>query len=181
MRVITGKARGARLITAEGTDVRPTAGKIKEAMFSAIQFELEAAHVLDLYAGSGQLGIEALSRGASDCVFVDNSKKSLAVVAANLEKTKLMRHANLINSDCLQFLSRKGKKYDIIFADPPYGAPDTGMLVSLAREALNPNGMLIIETAQTALLPETDGDLTLKKSYRHGITTLWLYRKESGI
>ena len=97
MRVITGIAKGKRLDTLEGMDVRPTTDRVKEGMFSSIQFDLENTLVLDLFAGSGQLGIEALSRGARSAVFVDNSKKSLEVVKANLEKTNLTDKAMTVS------------------------------------------------------------------------------------
>ena len=93
MRVITGSARGRNLITLEGEDVRPTTDRVKEALFSIIQFEIEGRKILDLFSGSGQLGIEALSRGAEKAVFVDSSKKSLEVTKKNLENTKLIEKA----------------------------------------------------------------------------------------
>ena len=110
MRVITGTARGRKLITLEGDDVRPTTDKVKEALFSIIQFEIEGRRILDLFAGSGQLGIEALSRGAKNAVFVDSSKKSVEVVRQNLEATGFSKSAVVLNTDSLAFLRTRAEK-----------------------------------------------------------------------
>ena len=129
MRVITGSARGRKLITLEGDDVRPTTDIVKEALFSIIQFEIEGRKVLDLFGGSGQLAIEALSRGADSAVIVDLSKKSVEVIKQNLEHTGFSKKAVVVQSDALSFLSRRTEKYDIAFIDPPY-------LTGLLQEAL---------------------------------------------
>ena len=104
MRVITGTAKGRRLDTLEGMDVRPTADRVKEGMFSSIQFELENSLVLDLFGGSGQLGIEALSRGARAAVFVDNSKKSIEIIKSNLRKTGFEEKSLVFNINSEDFL-----------------------------------------------------------------------------
>ena len=115
MRVITGSARGMSLRTLEGDNVRPTTDKVKEAVFSAIQFEVEGRRVLDLFAGSGQLGIEALSRDAENCVFVDADKNAIKIDKENLAKTKLDGKATVMQTDSLAFLSMTDKS-DIILA-----------------------------------------------------------------
>ena len=120
MRVITGTARGRRLVTREGEAVRPTTEKVKEAMFSMIQFRIEGRRALDLFAGSGQLGIEALSRGAREVVFVDSSADSAAVVRQNLETTRLAPAAKVYRTDFAAFLQRGGEPFDLAFLDPPY-------------------------------------------------------------
>lgn len=122
MRVITGTARGRVLRTLEGEDVRPTTDRVKEAVFSIIQFEIEGRRVLDLFAGSGQLGIEALSRGAASATFVDMSKDSLSAVKYNLEHTKLGDNAKVVQTDALSFLKLTKDKFDIVFLDPPYAS-----------------------------------------------------------
>ena len=123
MRVITGTARGRKLQTPAGTAVRPTSDMVKEAVFSIVQFEVEGARVLDLFAGSGQMGIEALSRGARSCVFVDNAKNSLAAVRENLRSCNLTAHAKVMAGDALVFLREyRGEPFDIAFLDPPRGA-----------------------------------------------------------
>lgn len=122
MRIITGKARGVKLVTLEGNMTRPTAERTKEAMFSMIQFDIEGRRVLDLFAGSGQLGLEALSRGAAEAVMVDQSKEAIKIIHQNVEKTKLSEGAVVICAEFAEFLRsrRGGKPFDIIFLDPPY-------------------------------------------------------------
>ena len=120
MRVITGKARGIQLKTPEGMLTRPTADRVKEALFSIINFDIPGAKILDLFGGTGQLGIEALSRGASSAVFVDAREESCKLIRENLKRTKLDQDAKVIRSDYLDYLSRCREEYDIIFLDPPY-------------------------------------------------------------
>lgn len=122
MRIITGSARGAVLNTLEGEATRPTPAKVKEALFSAIQFDIEGRKVLDLFAGSGQLGLEALSRGAEKATFVDGSKEATAIVTANAQKTHLYQKSNVLCMDWKQYIkSAKGRsKFDLVFLDPPY-------------------------------------------------------------
>ena len=121
MRVIAGEARGRRLEALPGTDVtRPPLSQVKEAMFSIVQFDLPGARVLDLYAGSGQLGIEALSRGANSAVFVDAREDACKLIRENLKRTRLQEDARVVRGDYLDYLSRCREQYDIIFLDPPY-------------------------------------------------------------
>ena len=143
MRVITGSARGRRLFTLEGNDVRPTTDRVKEALFSIVQFELEGRRVLDLFAGSGQLGIEALSRGAKSAVFVDLSKKAADVVRRNLELTGLSKNASVICGDSLSFLKTHSPEFDIAFLAPPYS---TGLLqeaLELVPNVMSKSGCII--------------------------------------
>ena len=120
MRVITGKARGVQLKTPEGMQTRPTADRVKEALFSIINFDIPGAKVLDLFGGTGQLGIEALSRGAASAVFVDAREDSCKLIRENLKRTKLEQDAKVIRSDYLDYLNRCREQYNIIFLDPPY-------------------------------------------------------------
>ena len=120
MRVITGKARGINLKTPEGLQTRPTADRVKEALFSIIQFDIPGARVLDLFGGTGQLGIEALSRGAKSATFVDASNTACNLIRENLKRTRLQEESRVICSDYLAFLGRCSEKYDIIFLDPSY-------------------------------------------------------------
>lgn len=122
MRIITGKARGVRLKTLEGEATRPTSERCKEALFSMLQFDIEGRDVLDLFAGSGQLGLEALSRGALSATMVDKSKQATKIIDENIVKTKLLDGARVICSDAVDFIRtvRGRKKYDIVFIDPPY-------------------------------------------------------------
>ena len=122
MRVITGTARGRKLAALEGLEVRPTTDMVKEAMFSILQFEVEGANVLDLFAGSGQLGIEALSRGAAGAVFVDQRRDAASLIRDNLKLTGLEDRARVVCGDAAAFLSSAGEKFGLIFIDPPYAA-----------------------------------------------------------
>lgn len=175
MRVITGTARGRKLLTLEGNDVRPTTDKVKEAIFSSIQFEIENSVVLDLFAGSGQLGIEALSRGAQKAFFVDNSKKSLETVKANLKTTGFTDNSEVMNMNSLDFLKITGQKFDFIFADPPYGQNILPEILPHLGRILNPNGKILCEHEKNLILPDEIGDLRLKKVYKYGKIEVTLY------
>ena len=120
MRVITGKARGVQLKTPDGMTTRPTADRVKEALFSIIQFEIPGAKVLDLLGGTGQRGSEALSRGAKSAVFVDAGEPACKLIRENLRRTKLEADAKVIRSDYLEYLKRCRENFNIIFLDPPY-------------------------------------------------------------
>ncbi len=139
MRIITGRAKGIRLKTLEGDATRPTAERVKEAVFSMIQFDLEGREVLDLFAGSGQMGLEAVSRGAKHAVLVDRSKDAIRVIEENVAKTKLAADCSVCLSDCMDYIHRnRKKKFDIIFIDPPYASG----LYPTVLEALNEYDML---------------------------------------
>ncbi len=151
MRVITGKARGIRLTAPDGEQTRPTAERTKEAVFSMIQFETEGRQVLDLFAGSGQLGIEALSRGAAHAVFVDSSKQAIAVIERNLCKTRLALQADVCCAAHRDFLrtNRNKRSFDLVFLDPPYSLgliPDV-LDALYAGKFLIPGAILVCETA----------------------------------
>ena len=122
MRVITGSARGRRLKELEGQETRPTTDRVKESIFNIIQFDVEGSRVLDLFAGTGQLGIEALSRGAAAAVFVEQRRDAAALVRENLKITGLTDRARVVNGEALSYLASAGEKFDIIFLDPPYAA-----------------------------------------------------------
>lgn len=178
MRVITGTARGRRLVTLEGDDVRPTTDKVKESLFNIIQFDVEGALFLDLFAGCGQIGIEALSRGARQAVFVDKAKKSIDVVKQNLKTTGFEKSASVNNCDSLAFLSRRNEKYDIAFIDPPY-------LTGLLQEALlkvtncmSENAIIICESPLNDVLPEKVGNFEVFKRYTYGKTMLTTYKNQ---
>ena len=179
MRVITGSARGRNLITLEGEDVRPTTDRVKEALFSIIQFEIEGRKVLDLFSGSGQLGIEALSRGAEKAVFVDSSKKSLEVTKKNLENTGLLSGAVLINRESISYLRSVGEKFDIVLLDPPY---KSGLLQKALAEMdsiVSPGGVVICEAPKDEELPEEIGSRFQSKKYNYGKISLTVYRADN--
>lgn len=176
MRVITGSARGRRLETLEGEDVRPTTDRVKEAVFSIIQFETEGRAFLDLFAGSGQMGIEALSRGARLACFVDSSKKAADTVARNLKTTGLEGNARVFRTDFSGFLSMNREKFDIAFLDPPYR---TGLLQDALERvsgAMNRTGVIIAEhPLDDEILPEY-GDFRLDRQYRYGKIRISTFR-----
>ena len=177
MRVITGTARGMSLKTLEGDTTRPTTEKVKEAVFSAIQFEIEGRKVLDLFAGSGQMGIEALSRGAESAVFVDADKGAIKIIKDNIDKTKLADKAQVMQMDSLGFLNMNVRKFDIVFLDPPYS---TGLLEKAMKNAsdfVNEGGIVICEQPFRDELPdETDG-LKKYRAYKYSKTAVTIYRK----
>lgn len=176
MRVITGTARGSNLDTLAGEDVRPTTQRVKEAVFSTVQFYVPGALVLDLFAGSGQMGIEALSRGASAAVFVDASAESIAVIRKNLAKTGLGEKAKVSKNDAFRHLARPGQLYDIVFIDPPYGLGLAKKALRRVSEQVADGGFVVCETEAKAGMPEAAGPLTLQKKYSYGATDVWLYR-----
>lgn len=178
MRVITGLARGRKLVTLPGEDlVRPTSQRVKEAMFSAIQFEIAGRAALDVFAGSGQLGIEALSRGAASCLFLEQDSQALGMIRQNLEHTRLAAQAKLMQLDSVQFLRRTTERFDLIFLDPPYGKALLQETIPLAAARLNPEGLLICEAPLRESLPEALEDVALRKSYKHGKTKICVYQK----
>ena len=178
MRVITGSARGRKLLTLPGDDVRPTTDKVKESVFNIIQFAVPGSSFLDLFAGSGQIGIEALSRGASKATFVDSGKASIEIIKKNLASTGLGEKSSVIQLDSLVFLGRCGEKFDIVYLDPPYG---TGLLQG-ALQRLNPllseNGIVLCESPSDETLDDSFGSLRKEKEYHYGKLKLTKYTVE---
>lgn len=177
MRVITGTARGRKLTALEGLEVRPTTDMVKEAMFSILQFEVEGSNVLDLFAGSGQLGIEALSRGARFCVFVDSSRDSQNVTRQNLQHTGLSGSARVAAMDYAAFLRSTKEVFDIALLDPPYDKGLVQEALPLLVDRMSPGGAILCETRVKEPLPEQVGDFRRKKTYRYGKIMLTLYRR----
>lgn len=178
MRVITGSARGRRLATLPGEEItRPTSESVKEALFSIIQFEIEGKKVLDLFAGSGQLGIEALSRGAASCTFVEKNAKALKIVEQNVEHCLFSESSSIVLSDALAFLSRKNN-FDIAFVDPPYNGGLIDKVLPLLVCNMNPDGVIICETLKNEELAQSVSGWIICKQRNYGKTKLTLYRKE---
>ena len=180
MRVITGSARGHKLKTLEGMDIRPTTDRVKEAMFSILHFELEGARVLDLFAGSGSLGIEALSRGAKQCVFVDQSRESERVILENLKATRLAGQAHVFVTDAEQYLSGRKEHFDIALLDPPYHQGWLPRVLPLLVRHMHPEqGVILCESAWDEELPQEVEGFSIFRSYRYGKVKLTCYRPQN--
>ena len=179
MRVITGRARGATLKTPEGLQTRPTTDRVKEALFSVIHFDIPGAHVLDLFGGTGQLGIEALSRGAKRAVFVDESDKACKLINENLRRTRLEQEGTVVRGDYLAYLGRCREKFNIIFLDPPYA--EVFLENALKRiteiDILQSGGIIVTERPLGKDLPFNIEGYERSKDYKYGNTLITLYRK----
>ena len=180
MRVITGKARGVQLKTPQGMLTRPTTDRVKEAIFSIINFDIPGAAVLDLFGGTGQLGIEALSRGAVSAVFVDAREDSCKLIKENLKRTKLDSCAKVLRSDYMDYLNRCRDKFQIIFLDPPYA--EVFLENALKRiteiDILESNGIIVTERPVGKELPWEQDGYTRSRDYKYGNTILTIYRKD---
>ncbi|MBQ6997097.1 MAG: 16S rRNA (guanine(966)-N(2))-methyltransferase RsmD [Oscillospiraceae bacterium] len=180
MRVITGKARGVQLKTPDGLKTRPTTDRVKEALFSIIQFDVPNSRVLDLFGGTGQLGIEALSRGAKSAVFVDADEKANQLIRENLRRCRLEGDAQVIRSDYADYLRRCRQKFDLILLDPPYAEVflENALKMITEIDILESGGIIVAERpAGKALLCEFSG-YSRSKDYKYGQTLLTLYRKD---
>lgn len=179
MRVITGKARGVQLKTPEGMKTRPTADRVKEALFSIIQFEIPGARVLDLFGGTGQLGIEALSRGAASAVFVDAAEPACKLIRENLKRTRLEQQGKVVRSDYLEFLKRNREQFDIIFLDPPYAEVflENALKCITEIDILQSNGIIVTERPLDKELPWEYEGYQRSRDYKYGKTLLTVYRK----
>lgn len=168
MRVITGSAKGVPLLTLPGTELtRPTTDRAKEGVFSALQFAVAERAVLDLFAGSGQLGIECLSRGAGRCTFVEKNNQAVAVIKKNLRATKLEKNATIAVEDVFSFLQKDNQRYDLVFLDPPY-ADDKGYeVLHLLHSRLRPGGSVFCESSKARVFEEIIG-LKEKRQYQYG-------------
>lgn len=180
MRVITGKARGVSLKTPEGMQTRPTTDRVKEAMFSIIHFDVPGAKVLDLFGGTGQLGIEALSRGAESAVFVDSREESCKLIRENLTRTKLQPQGKVVPADYLEYIHRCREKFDIILLDPPYAEVflENALKTIVEIDILQSGGIIVAERPVEKELPFEFAGYTRSKDYKYGKTLLTLYRKD---
>ena len=180
MRVITGKARGIQLKTPEGLQTRPTSHRVKEALFSIIQFDVPGRRVLDLFGGTGQLGIEALSRGATGAVFVDAGDKACSLIRENLRRCKMDKDAQIIRSDYLQYLQTCRDKFGIVFLDPPYAEVflENALKKITEIDILESGGIIVAERPVGKDLPWDFPGFTRSKDYKYGNTLLTLYRKD---
>ena len=180
MRVISGKAKGVVLKTPEGMQTRPTADRVKEALFSILQFDLPGTKVLDLFGGTGQLGIEAISRGAKSAVFVDAGDAPCKLIKENLRRAKMEQECRVVRADYLQFLSQCRETFDIIFLDPPYAEVFLENAIKKISEIdiLQSGGIIVSERpVEKPLNLEIDG-FSRSKDYKYGKTLVTLYRKD---
>ena len=167
MRVITGMARGRKLREPANMDIRPTTDQVKEALFNIVQFDIEGRRVLDLFAGTGQLGIEALSRGARSATFVDESSEAIKIIKANLEHCRLT--GEVVRTDAIGFLKRCGK-YDLIILDPPYASDllEKTLKYIIEFDILAEGGIIICETRAEKTVPQLDAPYYTGREYKYG-------------
>ena len=156
MRVITGTARGKRLGQLSGTDTRPTTDRVKEGIFNIIQFDIEGRRVLDLFAGTGQMGIECLSRGAAHCTFVDHRREAVRLIRDNLRLTGLADRASVLQAEAPECLRRMRQTFHLIFLDPPYegGLYEKAFHAIAEAQLLAAGGTIIAESRSDKNLPE---------------------------
>jgi 16S rRNA (guanine966-N2)-methyltransferase len=176
MRIIAGRAKGRRLkAPAKGT--RPFTGRAKEAVFSALGERIPGARVLDLFAGTGSLGLEALSRGAGSATFVENGGTAVAILRENIATVGL--GGRIVHSDAVAFLRRDRASYDVIFADPPYADSDEGVLLMLrlAADRLEPGGVVVLHRRAGGSEPASD-NLHRTDRRRYGDSEIWTFKKE---
>lgn len=178
MRIVTGSARGVRLATLEGEATRPTSERVKQAVFSSIQFNIEGRTVLDLFAGSGQMGLEALSRGAASAMFVDSSADAMDIVKQNIEKCRFGDRSRTLISDYRNYIRKaKGKySFDLIFIDPPYasGAATDAVKRCIESGLAAPGCIFVCESSEAsdaASVPEIAERVTFLKQAQYGRMT----------
>lgn len=178
MRIITGTARGKQLATLPGNETRPTSERVKGAIFSSIQFELTGRRVLDLFAGSGQMGLEALSRGAECCTFADASPDAMAIVKENARRCGFFDRSRFLISDYRNVIRKAEKEaYDLVFIDPPYAldAAADAVLRILDAGILLPGAIIVTEAGRPDILPEPPSGLTLRRAARYSLSHVSLF------
>jgi 16S rRNA (guanine(966)-N(2))-methyltransferase RsmD len=183
VKVIAGILKGRNVAVPKGRKIRPTGGRVKEALFSLIGDSLDEAQVLDLFCGTGNIGIEALSRGALCCTFVERNRKTTEILRKNLRDLGLTDRSTIIPEDVkrgLKILEKEGKVFDIVFLDPPYSRLGLGELLFTisSRVLLKENGVVILEHESRRNFDSTYGNLKLVKEKRYGNTTISIFQKE---
>ena len=181
MRIISGSARGRKLAEFSTFSIRPTSDRVREALFSILNSKmgnLAEKSVLDLFAGSGAMGLEALSRGARSALFVDQAKESIELVKKNARATHLLEKSKVVQADARRYISSQTQAFDLIFIDPPYGKQDITEILTLLAEnnLLRPDGLICIETAPTEPLPDTVLTLVQFDRRQYGSTAISLYQ-----
>lgn len=179
MRIISGAAKGRKLKGVEGLDTRPTSDNVKESLFNIIQFDIEGRKVLDLFAGTGQLGLECLSRGAESCTFVELRRDAVSVIRENVAWCKLEEGASVVQGDYLAYLTRCSDPFHLILLDPPY---DSGLLEKAIQtiveiDILSENGIIVCESSREQEMPQVDARYSMGKQYQYGKKKLTLYHR----
>ncbi len=171
MRIITGTARGKQLQTPAGLHTRPTTDRVKQSVFNIIQWDLEGRKVLDLFGGSGQLGLESLSRGAASCVIVDGDRNAQKAIESNIKNCGFEKICQLIKGDSFRFLERQPKEsFHVIFLDPPYGGELLNRAISdICRiDILTEGGIMVCESAADDVLNPVPAPYRVVKQYSYG-------------
>ena len=185
LKIITGTAKGRNIKTLEGEATRPTSERIKEAMFSSIQFDIDNRRVLDIFAGSGQLGLEALSRGAASVMFIDSSREAMEIVKENLKTTGL-GPAKFLVSDARNYIRKASGRevYDLVFVDPPYALECcSDIMRKLADGGMLAKGAIVVLESGTEIIePDKFPDFELTKTKQYGRKTalnIFFYKGEN--
>ena len=176
MRIVAGKYRGRTLLAFDGDKIRPTSDKVRESLFNILQLKVPNAKFLDLFCGTGAMGIEALSRGAKKVVFNDFSRESLTLLKKNLEKVKVEEDYEIVNFDAVNFLRNTTQKFDVIFLDPPYKSELKNKCLPFINGALNDGGIAILED-EIEFKGEIEGLVEYDKR-KYGRVHLTFFKKE---
>ena len=180
MRIITGKAKGVKLFTLDGNDTRPTAERTKEAVFSTLQFDIEGRVILDLFAGSGQMGLEAVSRGADSAYMVDSSKRAVEIIKKNIEKAKLENNCRVFCDEALSFLKKQSNvRFDIVFLDPPYASRliDEALTLLAEKKLIKDTSYIVCESDSFDFLSENNAKrYETVKSMKHGVAHILILK-----
>ncbi len=179
MRIVAGDARGRKLKELPGLDTRPTTDKVKESMFNIVQFDIEGRRVLDLFAGTGQLGCEALSRGAEYVTFVDQKKEAVRIVKENAALVADPDRFEVLQRDALAFVSARPGKYGLVFLDPPYhtGLMEKALEAISAIDIVAEHGIIVCESASDETLPTLSAPYEMGREYRYGKIKITLYHR----
>jgi len=184
MRILGGTAKGRKLVAVKGKGIRPTRDAVKESIFSMIQGNVEAAVVLDLFAGTGNLGLEALSQGAKRAIFVEKERVPLRALMRNIDLCGFRDRADVISRDAemaLKLLRRRAEKLDLVFIDPPYGSGYVGKTLRFisAHDMVNDGGMVVVEHSSGEAPSDQSGRFSLRRQKRHGDTTITIFQWSS--
>jgi 16S rRNA (guanine(966)-N(2))-methyltransferase RsmD len=180
MRIIGGKYKRRKLIASDDLSIRPAMDRVREFIFNVLQTDIPKAKILDIFAGSGSLGLESLSRGAEFAAFVDMNPKAIKAIEKNIENIKLEEAYQIFRQDAFKFVEHSPYKFDIIFCDPPYKMENfVGIIEEIVNnDLLNEDGVLLIEHYSKIQLPESFGNVFRFRDKKFGKTIISLYRKE---